>query len=1165
MGPTAPSQPGRSADAALADLIDELAVCIQEGEAFDAEQWLQQHPELAEQARSLLPAVQLLADLSRSGPKGLVGLSDLTAPETSGSAVALGTLGDFCLLREVGRGGMGIVYEAEQLSLHRRVALKVLPFAATLDPRQLQRFHNEARAAAGLEHPHIVQVHGVGCERGVHYYAMRLIEGQTLAALIAQQRQAAGRPEPLSPDDPTQDNAALSTSGAACGERCHATALLGKQVAEALHHAHELGVIHRDIKPSNLMVDGRGQAWVTDFGLAHLETGATLTRTGDLVGTLRYMAPEQASGQKALVDRRVDIYGLGVTLYELLTLCPAFPATTRAKLLNQVITSEPPAPRQLDSSLPVDLETIVLKAMAKEPEARYTTAQEMADDLGRFVNGEPILARPAGRLERLVRCCRRYPSRTALVAVTTLALLTILPGALWLFTALKLADADRQARQEAEKARAEAVKAKTVARYYSLVDRARRRSKDRLVGWTWRALVELQEAARLNFAGRDLVDLRTETALCLAGVDLRATKPLLEDFTASTLAFSPDGQTLAVAQHRQYLPGKPAILLFDWPSRTIRQRLPFPRKYEPEIDQDRNEGIRSLAFSPDGKHLAAGTRSGQIAICDLSPPGTWRKPWPSVEKEINWLAYSPDGRSLYSRNQGGTLICWDVAKRNKQARCSELIGWVPSLSPDGRVLAAPNLLESGSLRLSRPLPYPSLVTCFSPDGRLLAMESKRSILLVDVKSEQVVHTLRDPLIAGAHEGTLEGLSFSPDGSLLVSTCGYSRDRTVKLWEVASGRLQATLEPGSAGPLVARFSPDGKQLLVAADKRVGVYDIAGRTIQTRLAHGTRPVREARFSPDGRFLACVTRRFRAGNPGERATGGVTLWNLVNGQRCWEEDLPLAGEPENLSPLAFSPRGTTLASCGWAGQIHRLDLRNNKPLAPLPASKAHALSYSPGNRLWGVIENNVVQSWDWPEGIPATRWTNVADGANTLLCLVAGRTWVLVGGKNETVHLLRVKGGQEQRNWAPRDPASGTPVWCVALTRDERLAAWGTHEGEVRVADVSGGQILAKLKDHQDAVTAVAFDPSGRLLATSSRDRTVRLYVRAGVGFRPLLTLLSPTGAVDDVCFRGDGRQLAMVVHGETAVRIWLLDRLREHLTRMGLDDPGWPAFVDGAHLW
>jgi tetratricopeptide (TPR) repeat protein len=332
------------------------------------------------------------------------------------------------------------------VSLGRRVALKVLPFAATMDPRQLQHFHNEARAAASLDHPHIVHVDAVGCERAVHYYAMQFIEGQTLAAMIAELRRAGGRPalpeeQPTTPHVPGQPEPAADTAPRAAastqrGPRDRAyfrrVAELGVQAAEALDHAHQLGIVHRDVKPANLLVDGRGKVWVTDFGLAHVQSDARLTMTGDLVGTLRYMSPEQALAKQVVIDHRTDVYSLGATLYELLTLEPAFGGGDRQELLRQIAFEEPVPPRRRNRAVPVELETIVLKAMEKNPAERYATAKELADDLQRFLADEPIRARRPGVVQRLHKLVRRHRAVVNVMAAgLVLVILTVAGSIGW--------------------------------------------------------------------------------------------------------------------------------------------------------------------------------------------------------------------------------------------------------------------------------------------------------------------------------------------------------------------------------------------------------------------------------------------------------------------------------------------------------------------------------------------------------------------------------------------------------------------------------------------------------------------------------------------------------------------------------------------------------------
>ncbi|HKB35372.1 MAG TPA: serine/threonine-protein kinase, partial [Gemmataceae bacterium] len=459
------------------ELAEEFLERFRRGERPTLTEYTTRYPELAAQIRDLFPALVLMEDVRP-------GAGDVTGSFDGGTMVAEGRkrerLGEYRLLREVGRGGMGIVYEALQESVGRHVALKVLSSHAVADPSYLERFRREVRAAGRLHHTNIVPVFGTGECDGLHYYAMQFIPGQGLDAVLRDlrqlRRQRSGTSECVTQDKPSADasiahslltgtfhqpaeagdqqsrgterqqstgqrgsgavsSASLlvsspSSNGGTSHARPHlsegagnvyyrSVAGVGVQVAEALAYAHKQGILHRDIKPSNLLLDLQGTAWVTDFGLAKAEGTDELTHAGDIVGTIRFMAPERFEGRSL---PQSDVYGLGLTLYELLTLQPAFEDSDRIRLIERVRREDPPRPRQLDPRLPRDLETIVLRAIARDPGQRYPTAEALAEDLRRFLADRPILARRSSWGERLWRWCYRNPAVASLIAAIALLL-----------------------------------------------------------------------------------------------------------------------------------------------------------------------------------------------------------------------------------------------------------------------------------------------------------------------------------------------------------------------------------------------------------------------------------------------------------------------------------------------------------------------------------------------------------------------------------------------------------------------------------------------------------------------------------------------------------------------------------------------------------------------
>jgi len=410
------------------DVVAEYLAQVDEGQEVDPAQIICAHPEHADQLEKFFDNLGVLyktIEFTLGTDESEVNSSG----ETSGE-----TLGDFRIIRELGRGGMGVVYEALNQKIGRRVALKVMHRAAALDAERLARFENEAKAIASLSHDNIVPVYAVGEQDGAHYFAMKLIDGQTLtnAAEFETGPALSTETPPIAADETNADGSSAQepllpgipqfpVASQARGFDRVCTVIT--DVASAIDHAHKNGIVHRDIKPSNLLMDRSGKVWVTDFGLARLEQEITMTATGDVLGTVQYMSPEQAQGEND-IDRRSDVYSLGVVLYRLLTGELPFRGKHRA-VLHRVINDEPATPRSLNPSIPRDLETICLKCLQKKPQSRYQTAEALADDLQRFQVGKPISARPAGFLERSWKWCARHRSAAAAIALGVLSAVTI--------------------------------------------------------------------------------------------------------------------------------------------------------------------------------------------------------------------------------------------------------------------------------------------------------------------------------------------------------------------------------------------------------------------------------------------------------------------------------------------------------------------------------------------------------------------------------------------------------------------------------------------------------------------------------------------------------------------------------------------------------------------
>jgi eukaryotic-like serine/threonine-protein kinase len=542
-------------DSLLGQLAEEFTRRVREGKLPGIEEYANRYPELAGRIRELFPTLMLL--------EGMAGDDDPSVAEATPSPLSAGSIfGNYRVVREIGRGGMGIVYEAVHLLLEKRVALKVLPVQTSSSP--LERFLREAKTAAGLHHTNIVPVFDVGQVAGIPYFAMQYIEGCSLDQALRLANPAGDsdvtKNSEINPKSSADDSirAGLPAKSA---EYFRWVAGIGIQAAAGLDYAHERKIIHRDIKPSNLILDKEGVLWIADFGLARKIEDANLTNSGMLIGTPRYMSPEQAEIARRPVDQRTDIYSLGVTLYELLTRKPVFEGKTPQEVLSQIISREPVAPRRLNPEIPADLETVVLKAMAKQQGDRYQSAQEFGEDLDRWRKMEAIKARPIGPFGRFIRWCRRNP-RLMIVTVAAAAIILILSGVYYRSLLIENANtrlalerekktrnqiSDALNQSEASKQQAEAAQAEA--------DLARKKAEtDRTT-----AQVGRTSAIAISQLGKDpelalLLALEAANSAHTEESERALRQSLLESniravFSASEADFSPDGKTILAIQN----------------------------------------------------------------------------------------------------------------------------------------------------------------------------------------------------------------------------------------------------------------------------------------------------------------------------------------------------------------------------------------------------------------------------------------------------------------------------------------------------------------------------------------------------------------------------------------------------------------------------------------
>ena len=1067
-------------DAELAELIEELTRRMQAGDSQADFEIIAIHPEFRDELTQLRDVVRELAecDAAAIAPSSgeLVGLNasseyDIDAATRvstlrPGNLKPADLLGDFRILRELGRGGMGVVYEAHQISLGRRVALKTLPSFSMLDSRSTRRFENEARAAALLDHQNIVRVHAVGFDCGVHYYAMQLINGTDLEHVIAELRETLSDSRKNSDSNASDDTSRADGTPHGSRDTCALFGLrdshspqanqqyiktfarLGIQAAEALEHAHLMGIVHRDIKPSNLLLDAHGNIQVADFGLAQIQGEAGVSATGDVVGTLRYMSPEQAYAKRVVVDHRTDIYSLGVTLYELLTLQRAFDGANRVEVLRKIAFDDPAPPRQLNKRIPIELDTIVMKAMAKSPDQRYQSASELAADLRRFSNSEPILAKPLGRLDYAKKWCRRHKSLVSSMMVVLAFIFlgsVISSAAIWvaLQRSEELRLAEVKQRQETARLwrKAEGLRLATLS---SVV-----RPKDPGLAFSMAI-----EGHRL-YPYRDV-----KNALLAAYESNFEHRTLLGHLgVVGSVSFDNKSEKLVTTASRTQFGLRPeSARIWNVATGQLLAEL-----------QPGETSLTSAVFSPGGVRILA--TSAPIAPRSTAVDGTDPRHHPSIWDSLTGnklltltdsylfdahaAAFDTTGKRVVTPGRENTAKIWDTLEGQVLVTLTGHTKRVVFAAFDASGERVVTVSDDQTVRIWRAKDGESLLrlenwnhsakapvfAVFSPDGTKLATETTEDgIQLWDVTTGVRLHKEQWPGAAPR---------FTLDGSRIVHT-KYSNTvvRTVH-----SGQVQFDL-PGQ----LAALSADGAWVATVKGTNVNIWNIDTGELAASLHGHSNDITAATFNLSSKLLATASydhsaRIWQASSGAARLGFDASL--LVHN--------PLIAENKDgtLVATTTSPRVRTQiididsdrAVMDVEGTVWNSDIRGGRLLTTVK-NRAH---------LYDAISGEQIAQFEHSkQAIVAAQLSR--DGRRALIVSEGGPSWLWQIDSNERTTLIGPEETILDLDWSPNN----------------KLVVTCSEGGMVRIWDAATGTEMGLLK-HPRQVVCVRIHPDSNRLAT------------------------------------------------------------------------------------